>query len=261
MLPGDPSVGDKSLLRSMTSAQNALWPVFANERDIIAPMQGETPMFQSKCRLATIVMLVGLFASGCDRASTTRSAPPGDTQPSSGGDTGQSGGVTPFKYKEKPVLSPTVAFADPGFRSPVSQNERGKGEGLRNREAFVRSFRSQPECFGVTLLIDNPKNADFGLQTSYDSDGKTARWAFFLFRMDSIRLVGSGNSTGPSISVSPAEMAKSVCSAIREAVSDKGGRVTLSKKWSPENSGRLLVDVISPYRSLTGGQNVQWRSI
>jgi hypothetical protein len=181
-------------------------------------------MFQSKRRLATIVMLVGLVASACDRASTTRSAVPGDTQPSSGGDTEQSGRVTPFKYKEKRVLSPTVAFADPGFRSPVPRNDRGKGEGLKNREAFVRSFRSQTECFGVTLMIDNPKNADFGLQTSYDSDGKTDRWEFFLFQMDSIRLVGSGNSAGPSMRVGPAEMAKSVCSAIREAVSDKGGK-------------------------------------
>ena len=191
-------------------------------------------MSYNKFKLTTVVILVGLLSSGCNRASTTRSVASEGTQPSLGGDARkpdqQPQGVTPFKYKEKPVLNPTVAFADPGRPdSPVSQNEGGR-VGLKNREAFVRSFQSQPECFGITLMIDSPKNADFGLQTSYDSDGKTVRWEFFLFRMDSIREVGSGNSTGPSTSVGSEEIAKSVCSAIRGAVSGKGGKVNAEKR-------------------------------
>ncbi len=189
-------------------------------------------MCHNKSVLATIVMLVGLLISGCDRTTTTSSAASGVTQTSPRDEAWKTywrpnWETTPDNSKkEKSVLSPTVSFADPGFRgSPVPQNEREKKQELRNRGDFVQSFQSEPECFGITLMVKNPRNADFGLQVFKGIDGRTNRWEWVLYRMDTFRAMASGEATGAGKGMGPDAMVKSVCSSIHEAVFFRGGKV------------------------------------
>jgi hypothetical protein len=135
--------------------------------------------------------------------------------------------TTPDKNrKEKSILNPVVSFADPGFRgSPVPQNEGEKKQEMKNREDFVHSFLSEPECFGITLTLVNPKGADFGLQIFKGIDARTGRWQWVLYRMDTLGETANGEATGAGTQVGMDGMVQSVCSSIHSAVSDRGGRV------------------------------------
>jgi hypothetical protein len=195
-------------------------------------MKGETPMFHNKSILATIVMLVGLLISGCDRATTTSSAASGVTVILPRDKAGKTPWrpnweTTPDKSKRaKSLLSPTVSFADPGFRgSPVPQNEREKKQELKNRGDFVQSFQSEPECFGITLMVKNPGNADFGLQVFNGIDERTGRWQWVVYRMDTLGATETGEATGAGTRMGLDATVKSVCSSIHGVVFYRGGRV------------------------------------
>jgi len=122
--------------------------------------------------------------------------------------------------KVKPVLGPTVSFADQGFRgSPAPQSEIEEEQERKTRETFVDSFQRAPECHGITLKLKKPGEADFGLQVFNGIDGRTGRWQYVLYRMDTLGAREYGEtSNGPN------EVAQSVCSAVR-GMADRGGSV------------------------------------
>lgn len=111
------------------------------------------------------VLLAGLLVSACNRASD---APRVALATRSNADTSWSPkwDTAPDKNKKvKSVLSPTVSFADEGFRgSPMPQNQSEKEQERQNQELFVESFRSEHQCNGIALKLKDPKQADFSLQ-------------------------------------------------------------------------------------------------
>jgi membrane associated rhomboid family serine protease len=123
--------------------------------------------------------------------------------------------------KVKSVLTPTVSFAEPGFRgSPAPQNDREKEQEQKSRELFVDSFRSEPKCYGITLKLKNPGDADFALQVFHGIDGRTDGWQYVLYRMDTLGVKQLGETPE-----GPKSMALSVCSVIRDTVFTRGGSV------------------------------------
>jgi hypothetical protein len=186
-------------------------------------------MAYNKNTLAIVVTLVG-FISGCNQSSSTPDATSGNAPSSSkGGEIHWSPkwDTSPDKGRqEKSILNPIASFADPGFRgSPVPQNEEGKKKEMKNREDFLRSFRSERECFGITLRATNPKDSDFSLQVFNGIDGRTGRLQWVLYRMDTLGLKANGETTGAGTPMGIDSVAKSVCSVIHDAVSEQGGRV------------------------------------
>jgi membrane associated rhomboid family serine protease len=122
--------------------------------------------------------------------------------------------------KVKSVLSPTVSFPDQGFHgNPAPQSGIEKEQERKDREIFVNSFRTERQCYGITLKLKNSKEADFGLQVFSGIDGRTGRWQYVLYRMDTLGEIEHGETT-----VGPNEIAQSVCSAIRGAA-NRGGSV------------------------------------
>jgi membrane associated rhomboid family serine protease len=122
--------------------------------------------------------------------------------------------------KVKPVLSPTVSFADEGFRgSPMPQSAIEREQERKNREIFVNSFQSEPQCHGITLKHKKPGEADFGLQVFNGIDGRTGYWQYVLYRMDTLGVREWGETT-----IGPNWVAQSVCSGIRGTL-DRGGSV------------------------------------
>ena len=116
----------------------------------------------------------------------------------------------------KSVLSPTVAFAAPGFRgSPISQND-----GERNRGDFARAFHNEHECFGITLTLKNPEQADFGLQFFNGIDGRSGQRQWIVYQMDTLGERAHGETTGGL-----SEVVKSVCSTVHDAVTFPGGGI------------------------------------
>jgi hypothetical protein len=189
-------------------------------------------MVYSKNIVVIVVILVGLLVSGCNRSSTASDAASGNTQASSKHELGETDwhpkwDTTADKSrKEQPILRPIVSFVDQGFRgSPLPHNESDKKKEIKNREDFVRSFQSEPGCFGITLRPTNPKGADFGLQVFNGIDERTGRWQWVLYRMDTLGATANGEDTGAGTKMGLDEMVKSVCSSIHDSVFYRGGRV------------------------------------
>lgn len=189
-------------------------------------------MAYNKNIVAIVVILVGLLVAGCSRSSTASDAPSG----SEGTSVKQAPGWTSWtpkwntapdkSRKEKPILNPTVSFVEQGFRgSPAPQNEREKKQAMKNQEDFVGSFQSQPECFGITLTLKNPKDADFGLQIFKGIDERIGSWQWVLYRMDTLGVTVSGEDSGAGTQIGLDGMVKSVCSSIHNGASNRGGKV------------------------------------
>jgi hypothetical protein len=102
----------------------------------------------------------------------------------------------------------------------VPQDERAKKQAQKDQEDFVHTFQSERECFGITLILADPKSTDFSLQLFNGIDERTGRLQWVVYRMDTLELKATGETTG-----SIGDVAKSVCSSIHDAVSDRGGRV------------------------------------
>jgi hypothetical protein len=175
-------------------------------------------MVQRRYIQVPLAILVGLVVSGCSGFSYVSDARPKpvDTSWTPKWDT------APDKNRKvKSALSPTVSFADQGFRgSPVPQNKSAKEQERKDRESFVESFRGEPQCQGITLKLKNPRDADFGLQVFNGIDGRTGRWQYVVYRMDTLERKAHGEATG-----GPNTVAKSVCSTIRETAFTQGGSV------------------------------------
>lgn len=103
----------------------------------------------------------------------------------------------------------------------MPQNETEKEQETRDRATFAESFQKEPQCFGITLKLGNPKDADFGLQIFKGIDGRTGRWQWVLYRMDTL----GANVNGEATAVSPNGMVTSVCSSIHDVVFPSGGIV------------------------------------
>jgi hypothetical protein len=166
--------------------------------------------------------------SGCsNRSSNASDAPSGTTQAAAKynpGATWQPKWDTAADKgkKEKSVLSPTVSFVDQGFHgSPMPKNETEKEQETKDRATFAESFQTDPQCFGITLKLKNPKDADLGLQIFKGIDGRTGRWQWVLYRMDTLGV----NVNGEATAASPNGMVQSVCSSIHDAVFSRGGIV------------------------------------
>jgi hypothetical protein len=191
-------------------------------------------MVYSKNIVAIVVILVGLLVSGCNGSSTASDAASGSARDSSKHDLGETDwrpkwDTTPDKSrKKKSILNPTVSFVDKGFRgSPMPQNEGEKKQETKHREDFVQSFQKEPECFGITLTLANPKGSDFGLQVFNGIDERTGRWQWVVYRMDTLGARVYGETTGAGTKMGLDAMVKSVCSSIHDAVFYRGGRVAV----------------------------------
>ena len=111
---------------------------------------------------------------------------------------------------------------EPGFRgSPAPRDESEKENGLRNRKGFAEAFRSERECFGMTLELSSPEKADFGMQLFEDDNGQTNEWRWVLYRMDTLGERAHGIVSRGGIN----EVAKSICSSIHNTISHPGGQV------------------------------------
>jgi hypothetical protein len=175
-------------------------------------------MVRSRYVQVAFALLACLLVSACGnpsnmaaakRNSDTSWAPKWDTGPDK-------------SRKEKSVLRPTVSFADLGFRGrPVPQNETEKKQAVKIQESFVESFRKEPQCFGITLRLKNAEEADFRLQVFEGIDGRTGRWQWILYRMDTLGEKAHGEGTGEG----PNAIVKSVCSTIRDDAFSQGGSV------------------------------------
>lgn len=178
-------------------------------------------MVYSRCIPVAFVLLAGLLVTACNRASD---APHVVFATKSNADTSWSPkwDTAPDKSRKlKSVLSPTVSFADEGFRgSPIPQNESEKEQERQNQKLFVESFRSNPQCNGITLKLKDPKEADFSLQVFSGIDGRTGRWQYVLYRMDTLGEKEHGEGTGGLNGI-----LKSVCPTIREAAFMQGGTI------------------------------------
>ena len=184
--------------------------------------------------LTTLVMLAALLESGCGRSSTSSDAASESKQASSQDEAGTTQWRPKWKTmpdktkKEKSVLNPTASFVDQGFGgSPVPRNERERKEEMKNRADFVHSFEKAHECFGITLKLKNPVDTDFGLQIFNGIDGRTGKWQWILYRMDTFQVRAYGETTGAGTPMGTDAMVKSVCSSLHDAVSLQGGRVEL----------------------------------
>jgi membrane associated rhomboid family serine protease len=123
--------------------------------------------------------------------------------------------------KVKSVLTPTVSFAEPGFRgSPAPQNDSEKEQERKSRETFIDSFQSVPQCHGITLKLRKRGDADFALQVFNGIDGRTGRWQYLLYRMDTLGEVERGETTQ-----GPKGVAQSVCSTVLVTAFPRGGSV------------------------------------
>jgi hypothetical protein len=100
----------------------------------------------------------------------------------------------------------------------MPQSEIEKEQERKNREFFVNSFQSEPQCHGITLKLKRPGEADFGLQIFKGIDGRTGYWQYVLYRMDTLGAREWGEANGLK------EVAQSVCSGIR-GMADRGGSV------------------------------------
>jgi hypothetical protein len=173
-------------------------------------------------------VLVLLVVTSCNRTSNTSDAPSGSTL--AGAKDEASTGWQPKwdtaadkDKKKKPVLRPTVSFVYQGFHgSPTPQNESENEQDTKNRETFAESFEKEPQCFGL-ILMKNPRDADFGLQVFKGIDGRTGRWQWVLYRMDTLGMYASGEAT--SVSPNGMVLVQSVCSSIRDAAFSRGGIV------------------------------------
>ena len=149
-------------------------------------------------------------------AQTSRNATLTDWRPS--------WNTAPEKGKSpKSILVPTVSFVDQGFRGSPSR-EQGKWV-KDSQQKFIEAFRKNHECFGVTLALTNPAKSDFGLQYFEGIDGRTGRYQWVLYRMDTLGAVASGEGTGVQTTSGLDGAAQSVCSSIRNTLNHQGGKV------------------------------------
>jgi hypothetical protein len=188
-------------------------------------------MVYSRYIPAALAILAGLAVSGCSSASNVSDAPSNGAEAATKHEPDTSWrpkwDIMPDKSrKEKSILTPTVSFADPGFRgSPVPQNEREKKKATKNQEDFIESFKSESKCFGIALKLKNPGDADFALQVFSGIDGRTGRLQWVLYRMDTVGAAATGEGTGASTKMGRDGMVQSVCSSIHDAVFNQGGSV------------------------------------
>jgi hypothetical protein len=176
-----------------------------------------------KLRLVILISF-GLGLSACDRSSTPPDAGASTAQPSAQPQhvTGTTAwaptwDTTPDKNKKaKSVLSPIVAFVDSGFRGSSTPQENGE----KNREDFARAFQNDHECLGITLTLNQPENADFGVQFFNGIEGRVGQRQWVAYRMDTLGERAHGETTGGM-----SEVVKSVCSNVQDGVTPAGGRI------------------------------------
>jgi len=175
----------------------------------------------------TTAVLFGLLLSACEdhssrsnSASTTSSLKPDQTVWQPKWDT------KPEKEKTaKPLLTPTLAFVDEGFRgSPMPQAQSEKLQQSKTREDFAQAFRDERACFGVTLILNNSRTADLGIQVFEGIDGRTGRWQWILYRMDTLGAVASGEVTSGQERRLDLTVG-AVCNSVHDAVTHSGGTV------------------------------------
>ena len=176
---------------------------------------------------ATLIVLAGLSVSACNHAPNSSDAllsgseaPVQNTPDTSWKPKWD---TSPDKARQaKSALAPTLAFAEQGFRgSPVPQNDRQKQLERKNREIFSESFEDDPECYGITLKLKKPEDADFALQIFEGIYGRTGRWQYVLYQTDTLGERSRGEISGTGAK----GLAASVCSTLREVAFAKGGSV------------------------------------